>query len=634
MLLATPSPFHTESLPGFVVRLAEANGYHHANYVTTILAEEWTSVPIASIDIHQVALALHLTDEQARWLDMSRDADTKGFRRFRKMLLPAGAVSIRGAPVCPMCLAERGFCDAFWDLAQAIACPTHGVMLVEHCPRCHKPLNWKRGKVMECRCGASLVSARTTAASPDLVQLMAAMRAMLYRDESIAPFPPSMLHLHRLGLARCCDLLWVMSRYLRNRGSSRSFPKARRTYQSEIERVARALSHWPAGFRSFLGDTYADVVAQSPPTQSFERAFGWLFTQLLRRRTPSSPQSATLAYSFITDEVLRFAAKYWPISRTSARAATRHLATPLRWGTRVRAARTLGVDIRTINNLVGKDLIGKHRSPKTRCGRPAVDFDDVNDLSKLENGKAIEFRRAAKLVGIPTATLREIRKHDLCSLPRRLTFRGSLGVHEVDTIRTRVREICAGKHAAAGDGVVTVEEALVHCNTTCHERALFFDALLTKPEWVVGRSARNQGARGIQIQLGTAERFFSAQRAHDRCMPAPAAAAQLGCSINVVLALSNAGHLTRIKCKGRWRPTVESVQRFSSAYLVMVRAAETLGVWPQWLRLRLDRFDAQCVRIRGQYNTIFVNRSDIQRLGLEIDKHRGSDASRATPCAV
>lgn len=63
--------------------------------------------------------------------------------------------------VCPGC-AREGWLRVIHDLAFVEACPTHGCLMLSHCPRCAAPLRWGMAGIGQCPCGYDLASAQRT----------------------------------------------------------------------------------------------------------------------------------------------------------------------------------------------------------------------------------------------------------------------------------------------------------------------------------------------------------------------------------------------------------------------------------------------------------------------------------------
>jgi hypothetical protein len=163
-----------ESLPGYLLRLSEANGYDD---LFTMLK----SLRVSGHLPRTKALLALMRDESAlKTLGRISTGVTDSLMHFK--LSPIGidtAVMIRGcrvdfdaildyyAQVCPICLAENGYARDDWDIATVSVCSHHNTILLDTCPDCGERLTWDRPSLMLCaKCGSDLRSwdARTASA--------------------------------------------------------------------------------------------------------------------------------------------------------------------------------------------------------------------------------------------------------------------------------------------------------------------------------------------------------------------------------------------------------------------------------------------------------------------------------------
>lgn len=68
--------------------------------------------------------------------------------------------------LCPVCMQEKGYAKALWDLSLATACTVHDVQLIDRCPSCARPVSWRRPSLFFCRCGVAFTENMTHQASP------------------------------------------------------------------------------------------------------------------------------------------------------------------------------------------------------------------------------------------------------------------------------------------------------------------------------------------------------------------------------------------------------------------------------------------------------------------------------------
>ena len=156
LLVRTPHPFPTESFPGYLIRVAEANGYDSIAHVLSVagLSPRWRGG--WKIEVDRIEQILNLPSGQLHHI-----ANTRPALKQSKALLLGQDVSrsfLTGSKprICPDCITEAGYIEANWDLHLMVACPKHRRDGVSECRQCGEPLSLYRPKLLECRCGASL----------------------------------------------------------------------------------------------------------------------------------------------------------------------------------------------------------------------------------------------------------------------------------------------------------------------------------------------------------------------------------------------------------------------------------------------------------------------------------------------
>lgn len=210
MLPLTPAKHAAESLPGYVMRVAETNGLHKPNWLA-LQPEHRAWMKFA----HRVAMdsgaltALEqmmglstgtLTREQ--WRDL--DSAAGHYVGLWDEAIPADALMLAGAQVCPLCLDDaQPFLHADWDFSLVTVCTRHGCQLIAECPSCGVPLSWDRARMVVCgRCAADLRRARTVHCGPEdvvVADFAAAVARFKFagKVESLEP-PESFFELGRL----------------------------------------------------------------------------------------------------------------------------------------------------------------------------------------------------------------------------------------------------------------------------------------------------------------------------------------------------------------------------------------------------------------------------------------------------
>ena len=167
-------PQHDESLPGFLLRLAEANHYRDIQALLTSV------FPEAKEALRPKIAGLRLSPGHLARLSRVACGDAAALSHFRVIKLPSNALLIHGCRVpahgflveggayCPHCLAENGYAREEWELAPVTVCSYHHCDLQETCPQCGAMLTWKRLHLVYCHdCNSSLLQSVGNSAITD-----------------------------------------------------------------------------------------------------------------------------------------------------------------------------------------------------------------------------------------------------------------------------------------------------------------------------------------------------------------------------------------------------------------------------------------------------------------------------------
>lgn len=88
-----------------------------------------------------------------------------------------------GAQCCPLCLAEKSYWRAEWEIRAVRACLLHHCYLTSHCSACGRLLDWhRRNGRFNCLCGMPLFCCRPLAAS---AEALAVTRFVLAEEQTV-----------------------------------------------------------------------------------------------------------------------------------------------------------------------------------------------------------------------------------------------------------------------------------------------------------------------------------------------------------------------------------------------------------------------------------------------------------------
>lgn len=157
-LLVRGSPHVDESLMGYVLRLTEANGYETPSWILKMAELEYRQLHHSCAFVFKHGAGLKVLAEVAgvggaelERLTHPRQRDSSLCRFFGQ---PVMQYAVRPAhpKLCQACLSESPFCRRVWELSLVTACPRHGCLLIDECPKCGRRLSWVRERVSVCPC--------------------------------------------------------------------------------------------------------------------------------------------------------------------------------------------------------------------------------------------------------------------------------------------------------------------------------------------------------------------------------------------------------------------------------------------------------------------------------------------------
>lgn len=103
---------------------------------------------------------------------------------FMDAYVPVTLFRKERSAICVECLRGRSTTPAIWDLRLICTCVRHRRWLIDVCPKCRRPLNWRREHLLLCQCGNDLTSSsRSSFEPPETVLLFTkALECRLRRE--------------------------------------------------------------------------------------------------------------------------------------------------------------------------------------------------------------------------------------------------------------------------------------------------------------------------------------------------------------------------------------------------------------------------------------------------------------------
>jgi len=371
-LLRTPAPQPDESWLGYLLRLTEQNGYDSLRWIPE-------------------RAGLKVDPMQGRWADLWRPGPQLSLlcemialseaelAALCEPLVPNCLVRWKAPKVCPACLREESWCRKAWEVLPFTACPQHGVVLIDQCPRCHCPLTWARKSVSVCRCGEDWRRLSLPVIEHD--QELTAARWMLAAWQGAAEAHPLAEAGVTVYAAALCALL---DAWLSLRQGLRLQPQTdNELCHRAVAAIAPSLDDWPEGFFRYC-DQFDDATLQSWQQVWFSRRSGEL--------------SETEGWLWVAAALEEYLEERW--------AGQAHGLVPKRFLSREEVGRQLGLNVSGVDHLAEHSRLSCVVGVKQRN----LSWIDVRSLRRwqreIEN--LLPAAAAADELGIGMGQLRDL----------------------------------------------------------------------------------------------------------------------------------------------------------------------------------------------------------------------------------
>lgn len=271
LLVATPLPNDRETAIGYVLRLAQANGYRSP---TMFMPKGESVYCVNRGGSAQILQSLAgLTSEQAQRLAITKEPE--GYRVLGHAL-KARELLLDHHRICPACVEEDGIFDASWHLRCTSHCAKHGLLLIEHCEACHKGLSLVRPGVGVCRCEWLLMcNERPVPCSPQLRAVMQGIRSRLFVNSAIARPTHALPHFDGLDLACFLTLIRALNKHVvLHRGLTFG---ERRMSEEIMEVVAKAMHAFSKGLGAVQAALHGGEAMAPGKGPGSRKAYDWYY---------------------------------------------------------------------------------------------------------------------------------------------------------------------------------------------------------------------------------------------------------------------------------------------------------------------------------------------------------------------
>lgn len=407
-LLITSHPKPDEGLTGYLVRLAELNGYESPSWILSLTGHKWTGdgwkwptilfSSGASLEKLAQLTTLRLADLEAMSYPLvgSKEGTISDHICFG-FLISRHAIRPERPKICPICLNESAYYRRVWDLKPITCCPFHRCLLVDECPSCAKRIKWHRAAVCTCPCGFDLRHIPTPPVNDMALRLVNRLYCLfglksVVEGEGITNRNPlSQLNLEHTITA----ILFITSRLIKGRitgGGMRSLRN--REAHDLFLRTASIFEGWPDSFYEFIHLKRAQ--AGKHRAHYMKTHFGEFYEDLFRNPRLTHPE-----FDFFRDSFKSYLELYWdgrPVRRVTPK--FKHI-------TKMEAIAQLDISDKWFNRYLSEGKLIAVVRPGLSQDHIFVDAESVRRL-KEEIGRLVLINVVAKALGVGHWVVRDL----------------------------------------------------------------------------------------------------------------------------------------------------------------------------------------------------------------------------------
>jgi hypothetical protein len=273
-LVIRPRMSDRESLRGYVLRVAECNGYPDQRYLLHLCGLR-LSYQLKFCDLTRLS---EVTDGQLIDLEKASywvEPDHR-FNRFGAAEVASSALSLSGAKVCLGCLSQTGCTDRLWDLQYYVWCHRHRMLLVDRCSDCRKRLVWFRASLARCQCGALLHQVDNSLSKTQCSHLQFICEQIAALEVAANPpdcdWPDLAQELRPNSLAPYLSLLDLFGNPAKH-ASWRTKAREKPEISNQLYRViaaGEAMADWPRSLEAWLDARRASNTGRPAPSLTLE----------------------------------------------------------------------------------------------------------------------------------------------------------------------------------------------------------------------------------------------------------------------------------------------------------------------------------------------------------------------------
>ena len=568
-LVRHPPPYPTESLFGYVLRLAEENGYRTLSPILALLGNAKCQLQTRRLPLRELARVAH----RGLWELERISYDCSGSRQYRILGHPVALYELGGmndASLCPECVRSAGFIEAHWDLKLMTGCPVHRTRLLSGCPKCHLGLRWLRPGQLECNCGGMLTRVEGPILPEDEAELLDIVRRKVLGipvpQESSTGIP--IAQLSGLSLKGLLSLMRTLAKFhLQVRSVKKLYDP-----QSVVTAAAYVLRSFPANFHALLWKIGEQHV-QERCGSAIKSQFSDIYASIFKFRAGDAPETR----DFLGSAFLDFAINQWCRGVVDSKLLPRlQKSIPKRLVTRDEFGKRFGIGKRTLRRVLAMKRIHTITLHPGNKQRTFIDLQQLHEPPSVP-GKIFRLPTAAAAIGIGARTLSKLRASGHFEVKYLLTRDG---YHERD-IKQFIERLLAlnpnPMNKTLPSDCMTLRQAMCRYHGTGEGGASIIRALLSGELRVLGNV--DGTVRGLFVSQAEFRQFGKNDRARQNgnARTCSEVRKEIWCDWGCVEGLVSARLLDGWNTPTGLRISEESIARFKKKYVSLLSIAREMG---------------------------------------------------------
>ncbi|MBC7905599.1 MAG: TniQ family protein [Rhodospirillaceae bacterium] len=399
-LLHRPQPFQDENLSGYLLRVAELNGFATPKWISE-LASLRRKFAIVRQDMRPMAelLGIDVAELERRCYWPADWAGDRQMHLFSGEAIHVRALNLGRPRICPDCLKASPHIRQSWDLALSAVCSEHRCILLDACPECGSALSWNRSAVCLCHhCGHDLRDAEAPTADPDAVDLMVLLHRQAGLGKGKAPqgVPAEIAELPLAALTKVILLVGATAKNLNSIAGHWPCARLNATEMADlVQKAAKTFKGWPSAFHHML--TQARKWRAEGAGMGLEHDFRGLYRAIYK-------DFRAAHFDFLRQAFEDYVTSQWDggvLGSKNTRLADGSRQSRL-FTTRGAVARILGARPETVDQLVASDKLKAVVLPAGKRRFTLIARDSVANFRAEEEG-LVDMETLASMLGISKA---------------------------------------------------------------------------------------------------------------------------------------------------------------------------------------------------------------------------------------